>query len=130
MKNIIKKWWFWAILILIIIIILLICLLLKKDSKGVGTPGISKKEFERISTGMSQFEVSSIIDELDEWNDDDIYEKCCEEISKEHNDHKYTYQYKYLGEKTGYAIITYQADYSKSFTEIPEVIKKENFGLK
>lgn len=130
MKDIIKKWWFWLIIALIIIILVLVYFLFQKNNNGVGTAGISKKEFERIKTGMSNFEVNGIIDEFDEWNNDEVYEKCCEEISKEHKDQKYTYQYKYYGEKTGYAIITYQADYSKSFLEIPEVIKKENFGLK
>lgn len=130
MKNIIKKWWIGLIIILVIIIILLAFLLLKKDNKGVGTAGISKKEFEEIRTGMSQFEVNSIIDKLDEWDDDEIYDKCCEEMSKEYKDSKYTYQYKYYGEKSGYAVITYQADYNKSLFEIPEVIKKESFDLK
>ena len=130
MKNIFKKWWFWLIIFLVIIVIILIFLLFKKDGNGIGTAGISKKEFDNISIGMSQFEVESIIDKFDEWYDDNVYEKSCEEISKEYKDNKYTYQYKYYGEKSGYAIITYQADYSKSFIEIPEVVKKENFNLK
>lgn len=131
MKNLIKKGWFWIIICLMVIIIILIAFSLKKDSEGLGTPGISKKEYEKINIGMSQYEVDSIIDELDEWDDDAVYEKCCEEVSKESNDHKYTYQYKYYGEKSGYAIITYQADYSNgSYFETPEVIKKENYNLK
>lgn len=126
-KKVFQKWWFWLILILVIIIILLIFLLLKKDNEGIGTAGISKKEFEEIRTGMSQFEVNSIIDKLDEWDNDEIYKNSCEEIEKSTENHIY----KYYGENGGYAIITYTADYSKGdLFVLPQVTKKEQFGLK
>lgn len=79
---------------------------------------------------MKQSKVEEIIDKLDEWNDDEIYNKCVEEIGKEKRDKKYIYTYKYYGEKRGYAIITYEADYSSYYTpQFPEVIKKEKFDL-
>lgn len=128
--NIIKKWYFWIILILIIGLIVLIILLNKKEDKGVGTAGISKAEFDKIQLGMSEYDVHGIIDELNEWNDNDIYAKCCEKLSDNKNNNTYIYQYKYYGEKNGYAIITYEYNSNNSFLESPKVVKKENFNLK
>ncbi len=128
MKNIIKKWWFWLVILVILVFSIALLLLIKND--GIGSAGISKKEFEEIELGMSQFKVHGIIDKLDEWNEDKVYEKACEEISKVYKDGIYTYQYKYYGEKSGYAIITFEADYNKGSFEVPEVVKKEQFNLK
>ncbi len=130
MKKIIKKWWFWLIIISIIFSITILILILNKNN-GVGTAGISVDEFNKIQIGMSQFEVDGIVDKLNEWNNDEIYEKCCEEISKSQQEHVYTYVYKYYGEKGGFAIITYAVDYSDgTFFEMPEVVKKEKVNLK
>lgn len=130
MKNIIKKWWFWLVIIFILVFIIA-TILIRNKSNGVGSAGINQDEFNEIQLGMSQFEVHGIIDKLDEWNDDEIYEKCCEEISKSQKDHIYTYEYKYYGEKEGYALITYEADYSDGvYFKMPEVVKKEKFNLK
>lgn len=130
MKSIIKKWWFWIIVLSIIAIVIILTAIINK-SKGVGTAGINENEFEEIQIGMTQFDVNKIIDKLDEWNNDDIYKKCCEEISKSNKDHIYEYVYKYYGEKEGYAIITFEADYSKGdLFVLPEVTKKEQFNLK
>ena len=133
MKNIIKKWWFWAIAFLLVLIIgLTIILLTNNETKGVGSAGINKVEFERIKTGMTEFEVNNIIDEQDEWGNDEIYNKCVEEISNTSKNGVYTYERKYYGEKSGYVIITYEVDYSEGFygMKYPEVIKKQQFDLK
>ena len=129
-KTLYKKWWFWLIIGLLILILVLF--LIKNNSKGIGTAGISIDEFEKIENGMDQFEVNAIIDELDEWNDDEIYDKACQEISNEKKDSVYTYVYKYVGEKSGYALITYESDYSEGVygLKYPEVVKKEQFNLK
>jgi len=128
MKNLIKKWWFWTIILVIVVIIVII---FKTNSEGVGTAGISIEEYEEIALGMSNFKVNEIIDKLDEWHNDDVYNKCCEEISNSKNNHIYTYSYKYYGEKKGYAIITFEADYSKGdLFVLPSVVKKEKFDLK
>lgn len=131
MKNIIKKWWFWVIVVLVIIFLVLITILLNKD-KGVGTAGISKEEFDEIKIGeTTNFGLSGIIDKNDEWNDDEVYDKCVEKIEESKEDKKHTYVYKYYGEKSGYAIITLQSDYSNGyFYNDVLVIKKENHGLK
>lgn len=130
MKNIIRKWWFWIIVLSIIgIVIMLIATI--NNSKGLGTAGINEKEFEEIQIGMTQSDVNKIIDKLDEWNNDNVYTKCCEEISKNKKDHIYEYVYKYYGEKEGYAMITYEADYSEGdLFVLPKVTKKEQFNLK
>lgn len=119
---------------IIVILVFTICILLYifQKNKGVGTAGISKKEFEKIIIGKTtQSELNKIIDNNDEWENDDIYAKCVEEISKSNEDKKYTYTYKYYGENGGYAIITLQADYSNGyFYNNVIVTKKESFGLK
>lgn len=128
-----KKWWFWIAIIIIIIIITMMVLFIKNiTQKGVGTAGISKKEFDEIQIGKTtNFELNNIIDKNNEWNDDEIYRKCVEEIEQSKEDSKYTYVYKYYGEKSGYAIITLQADYSNGyFYNDVLVIKKEQFNLK
>ncbi len=79
---------------------------------------------------MTQFQINSIIDEYDEWNDDAVYEKCCEEIEKCEDNHIYKYTYKYYGESGGYATITYEADYSKGESFVmPTVSKKDSVDL-
>ena len=119
---------------IIAILVSAICILLFifPKNKGVGTAGISKKEFDKIVIGKTtQSELNKIIDNNDEWENDDIYVKCVEEISNSKEDKKYIYIYKYYGENGGYAIITLQADYSNGyFYNDAIVIKKENFGLK
>lgn len=130
MKELIKKWWFW--LCIVLTAILIIILLTQIKEKGVGTAGISIEEFEKITLGMTQSNVNTIIDKLDEWDNDETYNKCCEEISSSNRDGIYTYVYKYYGEQNGYAIITYEVDYSKGYygLEYPKVIKKEKYNLK
>lgn len=130
MKNIRRKWWFWIIVLFIIGITIMLTTTIN-NSKGVGTAGINEKEFEEIQIGMTQSDVNKIIDKLDEWENDDIYTKSCEQISKSNKDQVYEYVYKYYGEKEGYVIITYKADYSKGdLFVLPEVTKKEQFNLK
>ena len=128
-----KKWWFWVVILVIIIIIAITSIILiNKQSKGIGSAGISKKEFEKIKIGMDNFEVNSIIDKLGEWNDDKTYKKACEEVEKTKNESVYTYTYKYNGETEGYALITFQVDYSDGVygLKYPKVVKKEQFNLK
>ena len=129
-KPLYKIWWFWLITCLIILII--IAILLLNSSTKIGTAGISIDEFNKIKNGMEQLEVNRIIDELDEWNNDAIYEKACQEISSETKDSVYTYVYKYIGEEQGYALITFQVNYSDGVSGLkyPEVVKKEQFNLK
>ena len=127
MKDLLKKWWFWLIIIVILLIIIAILFFSLYKNDGVGTAGISKEEFDEISLGMTQLEVNSIIDKLDEWDNDEIYDKCCQEISNTKKDGIYTYVYKYQGENSGYAIITYEIDYSNGYygLEYPKVVKKK-----
>ena len=128
-----KKWLLWLIILLLIIGITLISISVSKNkNQGVGTAGISKEEFDEIIIGKTtNFELDSIIDKNNEWFDDEIYEKCVEQIEESKENRKYTYVYKYYGEKGGYAIITLQADYSNGhFYNDVIVIKKEKFGLK
>lgn len=131
MKNIVKKWWIWVTIVLITVVIIIFLVIQNKD-KGVGTAGISNEEFEEIKIGKTtNFELSNIIDKNDEWDNDEIYNKCVEKIEESKEDKRYTYVYKYYGEKGGYAIITLQADYSNGyFYNDVIVIKKENFNLK
>lgn len=132
-KTIFQKWWFWIIILLIIIIVVITSIILVyKKLEGIGSAGISKAEFEKIEMGMDNFEVNSIIDELDEWNDDEIYEKACKEIEKKENDSIYSYTYRYEGEKRGYALITFEVNYNEGVYGIkyPQVVKKEQFNLK
>lgn len=131
-KPIYKKWWFWTIIIGIAIITVFIIIFTNNTYKGVGTAGISKEEFDEIIIGeTTNFELNSIIDKYNEWDNNEIYNKCVEQIGEEKEDHKYTYVYKYYGEKNGYAIITLQADYSNNyFYNDVIVIKKEQFNLK
>lgn len=132
MKELIKKWWFWLVIVLILALIIFTVILLNSSNDGVGSAGISKEEFNEIIVGQTtNFELNSIIDKNDEWNEDEVYDKCVKEIENFKKDNKYTYVYKYYGEKGGYAIITLQADYSNGYYyNDVVVIKKENFNLK
>lgn len=132
-----KKKYIISIQLFIIISLLILVLILVTNNKDdetkikIGSPGISIEEFEKIELGMTQFDVNSIIDENDEWNDDNIYDKCCQEINQSNKEYIYNFTYKYLGENDGYAIITYTCDYSNgNFFEYPTVSKKENHNLK
>ena len=130
-NNIYKKWYFWLILVTFIFIILLLIFILNNNS-GVGTAGICKDEFDEITIGSTtNFELNSIIDQKDEWNDDTVYNRCVEKISESSENHIYTYVYKYYGEKGGYAIITLQADYTNGYFYNDVIVtKKENHNLK
>ena len=130
-KNILKKWYFWMILIMLIIFLLTIIGMNNLDN-GVGEGGINEEEFSKIVIGeTTQFELDDIIDKNDLWDNDERYIKCVEKIDETKEDHKYTYVYKYYGEKKGYAIITLQADYTnENFYNDVIVIKKENYNLK
>lgn len=132
MKRLIKKWWFWLVIVLIFALIILVEILFNSSNNGVGSAGISKEEFNEIVVGQTtNFELNSIIDKNDEWDEDEVYDRCVEEIGISKKDNKYTYVYKYYGEKGGYAIITLQADYSNGYYyNDVVVIKKENFNLK
>ncbi len=126
-----KKWWFWTLIVIILSIIVSISIYMNNKLTGVGTAGISKEEFDKIEIGeTTNFELNNIIDQNNEWDNDEIYERCVEKIREEKEDHKYTYIYKYYGEEKGYAIITLQADYSNGYYYNDViVIKKENVGL-
>lgn len=128
-----KNIWFWiAIISCLLFFIILIISNINTVSFGVGTAGINEKEFDMIIVGKTtNFEISSIIDTNDEWDNDGVYEKCVEQISNSSKDHVYTYVYKYYGEKSGYAIITMEADYTNGhYYNDVIVTKKEKFNLK
>lgn len=120
------------IIILLIVLIFFLFINSPKSSNGIGSAGISLEEFNQIKIGMSQHEVDSIIDTDKLWNDDEIYDKACIKLNEENNNSIYTYKYKYLGHKSGYAIIVFSVDYSNGMygLEYPKVISKENFNLK
>ena len=121
MKDIIKNKWFWIIIILILLIIFFI--FFKNINSGAGKEGISKEEFEQVELGMSQNDVAKIVSS-------DNMEPVNEEIEKSSENHIYKYVYKYYGEKKGYAIITYEADYSNGdIFVLPVVVQKEQIDL-
>lgn len=121
MKDIIRNKWFWIIIILILFIILFI--FLKNINSGVGKEGINKEEFEQIELRMSQNDVAKIISP-------DNMEPVNEKIEENRENHIYKYVYKYYGEKKGYAIITYEADYSNGdIFVLPVVVQKEQIDL-
>ena len=132
MKQIKNKKTLTVILIFTLIIFLIVGIFVILNNKEkIGSAGISLAEFEEIDIGMSQNTVDSIIDQKDEWDDDEVYEKCCQEISRSEDNHIYKYEYKYLGENGGYAKITFEADYSNGdLFVLPTVSNKENFNLK
>lgn len=131
MKEIYKKWWFWLIILLSISIIAM-KIIINNYSQGVGSAGISREEYEEIEIGKTtNFELNKIIDKDNEWDNDSVYDKCVQQIDEKKENSKYTYIYKYYGEKSGYAIITLQADYLNGyFYNDVVVIEKEKYNLK
>lgn len=131
MKNY-KIFLFIAIIIIISIIAILLFLPKNNSNDGIGDAGISLEEFKKISSGMTQSEVEKIIDSNNLWNDDDVYSKACIKLEENKNNSIYTYKYKYIGDKSGYAIVTYKVDYSNGFygLEYPVVTDIQNFNLK
>lgn len=129
-KKLYQQWWF--LLCVVLIVLFCVYFFIHSKNSGVGSAGISLKEFEEIEIGKTtNFELYSIIDKNDEWNNEKIYNKCVEIIEETKSNHKYTYVYKYYGEISGYAIITLQADYSNGyFYNDVIVIKKENYNLR
>ena len=121
-----------TIIILLIVFLLFLFVNSPKSSEGIGSAGISLEEFNQIEIGMTQHEVDSIIDADKLWNDDEIYDKACIKLNEENNNSIYTYKYKYLGHKSGYAIIVFSVDYTSGMygLEYPKVISKEDFNLK
>jgi len=113
-----------------LLLFLLILTGCNKQENGCNEAGISIEEFNNINLNMTQFEVNDIIDNAGILNNDEIYTKCIQEISKSSNNGIYEYTYKYLGENKGYALITFTVDYSDStFFNLPTVSKKEQFNL-
>lgn len=118
-------------LLLLIIILLLVNNNTNLQNTGIGKAGISLEEFNRITNGISELTVYDIIDPDSLLDDDVLYEKCVQKISDEKNNHIYTYTYRYQGEKSGYAEITYTADYSNGDLFVtPIVTSKKNYNLK
>lgn len=130
MKHLIRKWWFWGIII-ILLLSMIVFFYNSTKNKGVGSAGISLDEFKKIELGMGEMTVSRIIDPNNEWADNNIYEKCCIEIDKSKGSHIYKHTYKYIGEKGGYALVTFEADYSNGdLFVLPEVCEKKQYNLK
>lgn len=133
MKKIVKKWWIWIVIVgLLIFVIGLTITINKIKSQGVGTAGISKEEFDKIKIGSTtMWEISKIIAPNKEWNDNDIYNKVVTEIEDSQKNYIYTHVYKYLGENGGYALVTFEADYSNGYFYNDFIVtKKENFDIK
>ena len=131
MKN--RKILLFIIILIFVSIIILLLFLFKNNSKdGIGEAGISLEEFNKISSGMTQSEVEKIIDSNNLWNDDDIYSTACIKLEENKNNSIYIYKYKYIGDKSGYAIVTYKVDYSNGYygLEYPKVTDFQNFNLK
>ena len=101
------------------IVFILSLILTSCTNGGIGEEGISKNEFEQIKRGMSQFEVDEIVGGYGE------------KIAEKEEDHVYSFTYKYQGEKKGYAIITFTADYSDGLSyQTPEVTAMEQHDLR
>lgn len=120
---------------IVIVIIVIICLFIlyknKKAEYKCNDAGISYEEFQKIQTGDSQFAVNEIVDPNDKLDNDKTYENCIIEVSKENKNNVYNYTYKYIGEKGGYAILTFTADYSNGDSFVmPGISKKEQYNLK
>lgn len=135
--KIYNQWWFWLIISITIIALTLIIVFFNQSHNnssdyGVGSAGISLEEFEKITIGSTtMWDISNIIDKNDEWNNNDIYNKVVEEIEDSKSEHIYKHVYKYLGENSGYALITFEADYSNGYFYNDFIVtKKENFNLK
>jgi Sec-independent protein translocase protein TatA len=128
-KNIII---FLILLIILVIFCIIFLVLFNNKSEGIGRAGISLEEFKRISNGMTQSEVENIIDSDDLWDDDNVYAKACIKLKESKNNSIYKYEYKYLGDKSGYAIVTYEVDYSNGFNGLkyPIVVELQNYDLK
>ncbi len=129
-NNILKQWWFWFIIVIIIIVTVLIIVLTNKKentrkSKGIGSSGISKEEFDKIEVGMKHIEVDGIIYELSEVDDKEYTESYKLTVIANEDD-GIIYEEKHYGENGGYAIITYK-EYYDTYTS--KVIKKESFDL-
>ena len=123
-KTFYKSWYFYLVVFIILCIIFVGIFVYKKQNSGVAENGISREEFEKIELGMSQNSVTKIISP-------DDFETIKEKVEKKEENHIYRYVYKYYGEKGGYAIITYEADYSNGdMFVLPEPTKKEQFNLK
>lgn len=119
-----NRYFYLFILVIICIVLAVFFIYIKNTNSKVGKNGISKEEFEKIELGMSQNSVAKIVSP-------DDFEPVKEELEKSKENHIYRYTYKYYGENNGYAIITYEADYSKGdMFVLPEVSKKEQFDLK
>lgn len=119
------------IAIVIVIIGLFILYKNKKVEYKCNDAGISYEEFQKIQTGDSQFAVNEIVDPNDKLDNNKTYENCIIEVSKENKNSVYNYTYKYIGEKGGYAILTFTADYSNGDSFVmPGISKKEQYNLK
>lgn len=134
-KKIYEQWWFWLIISITIIVLSFIFVFNKENissnSESIGSAGINKEEFNKIELGMSQTTVTKIIDVDNLWINDDIYNTVVNEISKSSENHIYKYTYKYLGETSGYAMVTYTADYSNGdIFVLPTVSEKQDYDLK
>lgn len=114
---------------ILLIVFAIIFLLLRIIPKGIGTGGISKEEFEKISIGIDNYKVNSIIDPDKTWLNEEIYKKCVEKINETTKDGKHSYTYKYLGEQSGYAIIKFEMSLD-NYMELPKVVEKTQYNLK
>lgn len=119
-----NRYFYLFILVIICIVLAVFFMYIKNANSKVGKNGISKEEFKKIELGMSQKSVAKIVSP-------DDFEPVKDELEKKEENHIYRYAYKYYGENKGYAIITYEADYSNGdMFVLPEVSKKEQFNLK
>ena len=87
----------------ILIGLLAISCLTACNGDGIGAEGISKEEYEQIRPGMTITDVNEIVG----GNGERISEK-----DEKDTIAVFEYIYKYQGENTGYALITFTSDYS------------------
>ena len=131
MKKIIKKWWIGAIAIIVLTIAISV-FMGGSSTEGVGTAGINNQEFRKIEVGKTtSYELNEIIDKKNEWNDEEVRNKCIEKVEEKKENGKDTYVYKYYGERGGYALITLQANsLNEEGNNNLIVTNKESFDLK
>ena len=87
-------------------------------SKGIGEEGISKEEFGKLRVGMP---MSDAVDLIGGYG---------EQIAESKDERYLTFTYKYQGEKGGYAIIVYEADYTRGLDTTVIIRSYENHDIK
>ena len=119
---------------IIIIAITLIAIFSNHSSGGVGKGGITKEKLKNVEVGKTTTStINRTLDPDGLWHDNAIFNKVVSQVEKVFTQDKiYRYVNRYEGEKSGYALITFEADYSRkgAIFEVPVVTKIEEHDLK